>query len=77
MDKIGKRDNNRFIGLVMDRKSGGQMSVSKIEFQKKRSNQEIGQEGWNAKVKQIEFRQNKLSTGGFNASKDLNPELRI
>ena len=56
----------------MDRKS-----VSRIEFQKKRSIQEIRQEGWNAKVKQIEFQQNKLSTGGFNASKDLNPELRI
>ena len=29
------------------------------------------------KDKQIEFWQNKLSTGSFNASKDLNPELRI
>ena len=56
----------------MDRKS-----VLKIEFQKKRSNKRLDKRAGMQKNKQIEFWQNKLSTGSFNASKDLNPELRI
>ena len=61
----------------MDRKSGGQKSVSRIEFQKKRSNRRSDKRAGMQKGKQIEFWQNKLSTGDFNASKDLYPELRI
>ena len=77
MDEIGKQDNNLFIGSVMDRKSGGQKYVSRIEFQKKRSNRRLDKRAGMRKGKQIKFWQNKLSTGGFNASKDLYPELRI
>ena len=61
----------------MDRKSGGQRSVSKIEFQKKKSNRRSDKRAGMRKDKQIRIWQNKLSTGGFNASKDLYPELRI
>ena len=56
----------------MDRKS-----IPRIEFQKKRSNRRLDKRAGMQKDKQIRFWQNKLSTGGFNASKDLNPELRI
>ena len=65
------------IGSAMDRKSGGQKSVSRIEFQKKRSNRRSDKRAGTRKGKQIDCWQNKLSTGGFNASKDLYPELRI
>ena len=56
----------------MDRKS-----ILRIEFQKKRSNRRSDKRAGTQKDKQIRFWQNKLSTGGFNASKDLNPELGI
>ena len=61
----------------MDRKSDRQKSVPRIEFQKKRSNRRLDKRAGMRKDKQIRFWQNKLSTGGFNASKDLYPELRI
>ena len=61
----------------MDRKSNGQKSVPRIVFQKKRSKRRLDKRAGMQKDKQIEFWQNKLSTGGFNASKDLDPELRI
>ena len=54
MDEIGKQDNNLFIGSVMDRKSGGQRSVSKIEFQKKRNNGRSDKRAGTRKGKQID-----------------------
>ena len=54
MDEIGKQDNNLFIGSVMDRKSGGQRSVSKIEFQKKKSNRRSDKRAGTRKGKQID-----------------------
>ena len=65
------------IGLAMDRKSDGQKSIPRIVFQKKRSKRKLDKRAGMQNDKQIEFWQNKLSTGSFNASKDLNPELRI
>ena len=55
----------------------GQKSVPRIVFQKKRSKRRLDKRAGTQNNKQIEFWQNKLSTGGFNASKDLYPELRI
>ena len=66
------RQDIDLIGSAMDRKS-----ISRIEFQKKRSNRRSDKRAGTRKGKQIEFWQNKLSTRGFNASKDLYPELRI
>ena len=54
MNEIGKRDNNLFIGSVMDGKSGRQRSVSKIEFQKKRSNGRLDKRAGTRKGKQID-----------------------
>ena len=70
-NKITRRVIN-LIRSAMDRKS-----VLRIEFQKKRSNRRLDKRAGTQKDKQIRFWQNKLSTGGFNASKDLNSELRI
>ena len=39
----------------MDRKSNGQKSVSRIEFQKKRSNRRLDKRAGTQKDKQIEF----------------------
>ena len=61
----------------MDRKSDGQKSVLRIVFQEKRSKRRSDKRAGMQNNKQIEFWQNKLSTGSFNASKDLNPELKI
>ena len=43
------------IGSAMDRKSDGQESVSRIEFQKKRSNRRLDKRAGTQKVKQIDL----------------------
>ena len=43
------------IGLAMDRKSNGQKSVSRIEFQKKRSNRRSDKRAGMQKNKQIDL----------------------
>ena len=53
------------------------MTVLRIVFQKNRSKRRLDKRAGTQNNKQIEFWQNKLSTEGFNTSKDLNPELRI